>query len=76
MIKAELKPLRNLADYQAALTAIEALWSAPAGRPVGHMGYHRRVRYLDVVTDKERIDGERGKSLNALAEQVQALKMR
>ena len=46
------------------------------GRPVGHMGYHRRVRYLDVVTDMERIDGERGKSLNALAEQTQALKMR
>ena len=29
----ELKPLRNLADYQAALTAIEALWSAPDGSP-------------------------------------------
>ena len=40
------------------------------------MGYHRRVRYLDVVTNKKRIDGERGKSLNALAEQTQALKMR
>ena len=46
------------------------------GRPVGHMGYHRRVRYLDVVTNKKRIDAERGKSLNALAEQTQALKMR
>lgn len=29
----ELKPLRNLADYQAALTAIEGLWSAPDGSP-------------------------------------------
>ena len=29
----ELKPLRNLADYQAALAAIEALWSAPDGSP-------------------------------------------
>ena len=28
----QLKPLHNLADYQAALTAIEALWSAP-GQP-------------------------------------------
>ena len=46
------------------------------GRPVGHMGYHRRVRYLDVVTNKKRIDAERGKALNALAEQTQALKMR
>ncbi len=48
---------------------------SPAGRPVGHLGYHRRVLYLDVVSDKERIDAERGKSLNALAEQAQALKM-
>jgi hypothetical protein len=39
------------------------------------LGYHRRVLYLDVVSDKERIDAERGKSLNALAEQAQALKM-
>jgi hypothetical protein len=39
------------------------------------MGYHRRVRYQDVVTDKERIDAERGKALDALAEQAQALKM-
>ena len=29
----QLKPLRNLADYQTALTAIEALWSAPDGSP-------------------------------------------
>ena len=40
------------------------------------MGYHRRVRYLDVVTNKKRFDAERGKALNALAEQTQALKMR
>jgi hypothetical protein len=29
----EMKPLRNHDDYQAALAAIETLWSAPEGSP-------------------------------------------
>jgi HTH-type transcriptional regulator/antitoxin HigA len=29
----ELKPLRNEADYRAALAEVEALWAAPDGSP-------------------------------------------
>ena len=29
----ELKPIRNEADYRAALTDLEALWNAPDGSP-------------------------------------------
>lgn len=43
--------------------------------PFHKIGTHRRVRYQDVVAYKERIDTERGKALDALAEQGQALKM-
>ncbi|EQD79622.1 DNA binding domain protein, excisionase family [mine drainage metagenome] len=39
------------------------------------IGTHRRVRYRDVIEYKERIDAERGKALDALTEQAQALKM-
>ena len=36
---------------------------------------HRCIRYQDVIAYKERIDAERGKALDALAEQAQDLKM-
>jgi len=43
--------------------------------PFHKIGTHRRVRYQDVIAYKERIDTERDKVLDALAEQGQALKM-
>lgn len=43
--------------------------------PFHKTGAHRRVRYQDVIAYKEKIDAERGKALDALAEQAQALKM-
>jgi excisionase family DNA binding protein len=43
--------------------------------PFHKIGTHRRVRYVDVIAYKERIDSDRNKSLDALAEQAQELKM-
>jgi excisionase family DNA binding protein len=43
--------------------------------PFHKIGTHRRVRYQDVMVYQERIDAERSKALEALAEQAQALKL-
>ena len=43
--------------------------------PFHKTGTHRRVRYQDVIAYKERIDTERTRTLDALAEQAQILKM-
>ncbi len=43
--------------------------------PFHKIGTHRRIRYQDVIAYKERIDTERRKTLDALAEQAQALNM-
>ena len=43
--------------------------------PFHKIGRHRRVRYQDVLVYKERIDSERRKVLDALAEQAQVLQM-
>ncbi len=43
--------------------------------PFHKTGTHRRVRYQDVITYRDRVDAERSKALDALAEQAQALRM-
>ena len=43
--------------------------------PFHKIGTHRRVRYLDVIAYKERIDADRRLALAALAEQAQTLNM-
>lgn len=43
--------------------------------PFHKIGTHRRVRYQDVIAYNERIDADRNKGLDALAEQAQALKI-
>ena len=43
--------------------------------PFHKIGTHRRVKYLDVVAYKTRIDGERRKALEELAAQAQELGM-
>ena len=43
--------------------------------PFHKTGTHRRVRYQDVIAYKDRIDTERTRTLDALAEQAQILKM-
>jgi excisionase family DNA binding protein len=43
--------------------------------PYHKVGSHRRVRHQDVIAWKEQVDAERGKALDALVEQGQALRM-
>ena len=43
--------------------------------PIHKVGPHRRVRYLDVIAYKNRIDAERRKALDELAAQSQELGM-
>lgn len=43
--------------------------------PFHKIGPRRRVRYQDVIAYKERIDAERSKTLDELAEQAQVHKM-
>lgn len=43
--------------------------------PFHKVGTHRRVRYLDVIAYKERIDSERYRALDELAAQAQELGM-
>lgn len=43
--------------------------------PFHKTGTHRRVRYQDVMSFKERVDADRRKSLDELAAQAQALGM-
>jgi excisionase family DNA binding protein len=43
--------------------------------PFHKTGTHRRVRYQDVISYKERIDAGRSRALDELAEQSQSLKM-
>jgi excisionase family DNA binding protein len=43
--------------------------------PFHKIGTHRRVKYLDVVAYKSRVDGERRKALEELAAQAQELGM-
>lgn len=42
--------------------------------PFHNIGRYRGVRYPDVIAYKDRIDAERSKAHDALAEQAQALK--
>lgn len=43
--------------------------------PFHKTGTHRRIRYQDVIAYKKKVDAERSKVLDALAEQAQTLKM-
>jgi excisionase family DNA binding protein len=43
--------------------------------PYHKVGSHRRVRHQDVIAWKEQVDADRGKALDALVEQGQALGM-